>query len=422
MSGASSLVGPDTAGYHGVLLLPVATTEERCSDWEPGPLPLALRSGLTTDAAARSTYFDRRATALLYRHRWHQDGVQHLVGDTLHVHAYELSAPADERSAWLAIHWYAADDPIAELYRIASLKRPSSEHRPPIDDFITDHIPDVEGSGASIARLFSITYAEEPPDGPPTTWLATRRRLFDLAAATPPSESAVPDAQLRAMDDQHLQLSTDWSALVLRNGAAFLTPASRKEVPFLRDGLVYVRSIYTDVFLMALLQLTTLNDLVDDLRDLEDPVSNLQELLEFERRFSMFRNDLWWQHLGRHGVGDDLLAAFLRQHRLPSLVAQVADELRDHSRQAELRGALQQQVEAQKEDRHRRRIDLAVAAIGVLAVPPALASGVLDLLPDGWWATKPVAAAVWVVTLIGAAFAAMVLLRKESAIQRQETS
>lgn len=68
------------------------------------------------------------------------------------------------------------------------------------------------------------------------------------------------------------------------------------------DAVRYVRSIYTDVLILASLQRYQLRDIVNELADLTDPEVGRQALLQVERQFARFRNDLWWQHVTQHAV------------------------------------------------------------------------------------------------------------------------
>lgn len=48
-----------------------------------------------------------------------------------------------------------------------------------------------------------------------------------------------------------------------------------------------------------------------------------------EHELAMFRHRLWWQHLSAHGVPNQILTAFHRQHRLPERFNQILAGVQD---------------------------------------------------------------------------------------------
>ena len=195
--------------------------------------------------------------------------------------------------------------------------------------------PDRHGAGSD-ADDDPATRSGSAPAGRTSaaTWWA-----FNLASAVPPGSLSPSERQFADHERHRLSWSSDWSALVLRDGAAFVGHAS-VDPGFLEvSAPTYARTVYTDALLLGLLQQLGLRDLTDRLAHLEDPARHPRAVERLDAEFSRFRNALWWQHLTHHGPGNELLLEYQRQHRLQDLMEQTRSELEDYSRQAGLRSA-----------------------------------------------------------------------------------
>lgn len=387
--------------FHGVIILPAATAATEAdvwtSEWSRGPLPIPLSSGRDTTAEVRATYFDARATRVLYG----PCGVrQHRCIRPVRIGSLQIDALEVLRRDgldWAILHWAAAAEPMTTVSTLTSLEDGRADVSQ-LREVIAEHAPGVLAIERRLRRGFAITFEEGRADAQDED--GRRRRMFHLASATTERSFPLTAAQVRRLADQQVLLSEDWSAVVLRDGAAFLTTTTRGERPFLHDGLVHVRSIYVDAMLMGLCQMDGIHALVDAVSELDDPASDLDGLLQLEQRFAQFRNQLWWQHLTKHGTANELLRIYHQQHRLPALVGQVADELRDYARQAELRRAVDAREVAEREEERDRRLSTVVALVGAIAVPPTIASGVLDVLQAEGLAERSIGVGVWVLLLV----------------------
>jgi hypothetical protein len=193
------------------------------------------------------------------------------------------------------------------------------------------------GGGASTAagdpftgqRAFVLSYAQAAmrrlPDLLPagsTRYDADQQWMRALASATP--FTAARPHQLEAPEET-LRLSSDWSAMVLRDGASFLThdPSSM----FHPHAAAYARTLYLDALLLSRYQTASLRLLADQAADLGDPVAHPQELRALQRRLTAFRNRCWWEHLTARSGANVVVSAAHRQQGTDTLANQVFDEV-----------------------------------------------------------------------------------------------
>lgn len=334
------------------MLIPLARPPVRTGQWSDGPLPLALPNGGVTDARTRSTYFDDRAAGVIYGHRTRCERshlqVDQLAAGPLQLLALEwLALPELNTTAGVLIAHLSAELPqittLTEQWSaLVRWKLDSPPDRPlllAISDALGAPIVPV----ASHQEPYRIAFLDQMPTTdhpfpasrlePVTQW------LLWLAAAVPPGSFSPGTRQQQQFEDATLSFSSDWSAMVLRDGAAFIGHADTNPDFLAHSAPLYVRSIYTDALLIAFVQRLALTDLSDRLARLDDPARNPRGVERLDAEFSRFRNRLWWQHLTQHGPGNELLLAYQRQHRLPELMEQTRSELDDYSRQASLRAA-----------------------------------------------------------------------------------
>jgi hypothetical protein len=334
--------------FLGVVCIPISGEAPPPGPWRPGPLPLPAGDG-TADRAARATYFDERAARVLYgqrsdgtrAHRWVEPHRE--IDDVLEVEAVELlELPilGDARGL-LLLHVRAdATDPHAVQASWARLVRwKEGDGRVRMERLLADILGAPVGLAPRVGHPFHVAYlrgVEADVAGPlPDSPLPPHDQwLFVLASAVAPG-SFTPHDDDHALFRHRLPLSRDWSALVLRDGAAFVAQTA---APFTRGPApLYVRSIYLDALALGVLQQLALLALADRLAALDDPGRHPRDVERLEASLSHLRNSLWWQHLTQHSVANDLLAALQEQRRLPDLLAQTVDELEDYTRQASLR-------------------------------------------------------------------------------------
>lgn len=345
--------------FHGMLLV---ATEARSTGiaavpWCPGPLPLVIPdgSGHITDAERRSTYYDRRAAQVLYgtgaggaRQHVELSEPVHLVGPIRLIAMERVSVPSLGVDGLLVLHFDAAPDSSTHE-ALASWSEVSRWKRVPtgpavISRAIREAVPGAQvdlgspsGDPYRICFVSQVPERASSPSDSATEDETLEAWLLALAIGSTGAADDLSDHEREELLTTRLWLSADWSALVLRDGAGFLGHP-RASSDFVETfAVVYLRSIYVDALLLGRLQQIALRGLTGALVELSDPALHPRKVERLAAWMSRFRNELWWQHLTEHGVANDLLVAYHRQHRLPELVDQVRSELSDYTQQASLR-------------------------------------------------------------------------------------
>lgn len=338
--------------FHGALLLRSRTEDSGPPRgvWSDGPLPIRIpgTADRVTDAPTRSTYYDRRAAQALYgigsdaqrEHRFENTPIRE--GSLLKVCAIERIRVQSLGDDWLNIvHVVGSDADIGRVlgeWEMLSRWKRSEDRKGAMQELLRSitHDPGLDILAADSDPYHVALLSEPPPED------EVRDLDHWLLAAAIASESAVADlsrSEKERLLDGRIEVSADWSALVLRDGAA-LVAHPRPDSEFVRRfGPVYFQSIYVDAFVLGRLQQLGLRNLTDDLVDLRDPSRHPRRIERLAARMNRFRNELWWQHLTEHGVANELLVAMHRQHRIPELLEQVRSELGDYMEQASLRAS-----------------------------------------------------------------------------------
>ena len=128
--------------------------------------------------------------------------------------------------------------------------------------------------------------------------------------------------------------AADWSALVLRQGAAFVGHRRDRgpDDRFYGYAELHVRSIYLDALLFGMIQRTHIDHLTEDLAQVFTGPGEANRLAHLERRIAHFRSTYWRQHLTTHGAANDLLIAYQHQYRLSARFTEILTEAADHNR------------------------------------------------------------------------------------------
>ena len=170
------------------------------------------------------------------------------------------------------------------------------------------------------------------------------------------------DAHLRARAELHeLTIARpDWSALVLRDGGAFVAHQTSGErfAPTLRT---LVHTVYLDGLLLALMQRRLLDD--SDQRATEAELVTPADLVSLESQHFDFKRTYWRTSLTqkRHSPTDDVFRAFQNELLTPLDVADVEDRVREGARLA--RTLLAERAE-QAQDQLTRLVRNATIVIG----------------------------------------------------------
>ncbi|MEU0693878.1 hypothetical protein ABZ349_07800 [Streptomyces niveus] len=370
------------------VVLPVRLhrTPDPRTGWAQGPYPFT-QGARRTDTATRSGYFAPASARVLYGTpdrpcRWHRAlAVTH---DGLRLTGLEILRTAtarDPRHALAVLH-FTVDGPLLPVLRAIG-HRPTAGPEPlsgPLDPTaLLDPVAEVrDGAGTfALARPYTVAFLTPEahhtpalrPDPeamlPPTA----DRWLWQLASRSAPGDFPVAPESAPHHDASTVRISADWSALVLRHGAAFLGHrADSGGGDFYDFGALHARTVYLDALLLGSLQRDHIDELTEELSEVFDSERLTRRVTALEKNIARFRSTYWRQHLTAHGPANGLLRAFQYQHRLPERFAEILAEAADHSR-------LVQTLESQQ-------ISGALGVLTILGLPLGTALSVLQVLGD----------------------------------------
>ncbi|MFJ8540785.1 hypothetical protein ACIRFH_02000 [Streptomyces sp. NPDC093586] len=400
----------DVTGARQELTVLLPARLRRTPGWAQGPFPFELGSR-RTDAATRSTYFAPASARALYGapgrpRRWHLPmDVKH---DGLHLIGVELLRAATARAPEhaLAVLHFTVERPLLPVLRdiagrgSAALGTPFAGLTGPFDPVrLLDGIADVRDltTPFAVARPYTVAFlsptARHTPalrDGLEGELPATADRwLWQLASRSNPQDFPLaPETAANHLKDT-VRISADWSALVLRQGAAFLGHRpDTGDGDFYGFGALHSRTVYLDALLLGSLQRDHIDELTDELSDVfASPRRLARRVATLERNIALFRSGYWRQHLTAHGPANELLLAFQNQHRLPQRFTEILTEAADYSR-------LVQTQESQQ-------ISGALGVLTILGLPLGTALGILQVLDDDSLSHLLIALALSVVVTAG---------------------
>ncbi|MFJ9028071.1 hypothetical protein ACIRQP_06020 [Streptomyces sp. NPDC102274] len=282
----------------------------------------------------------------------------------------------------LAVLHFTVARPMLPLLRAVG-HRPAAEPDPLAGPFapelLLSDVAEVRaGSGTfALARPYTIAFLTPEahhtpalrPD--PTAGLSPSADQWLWQLASRSTSADFPLAPEIAADEfRHaVRISADWSALVLRHGAAFLGHrADTGDGDFYEFGALHARTVYLDALLLGSLQRDHIEELTDELSEVFDGARLARRVAALERKIAHFRSTYWRQHLTAHGPANELLLAFQAQHRLPVRFAEILAEAADNSR-------IVQTQESQQ-------ISGALGVLTILGLPLGSALGILQVLGD----------------------------------------
>ena len=327
--------------FRGILILGVPNDVQLMDGWEDGPVQLPLPNGSVTDTAARSTYFDQRARNILYGvgNEWHRR--YRLIGATIsntnfHVDCLEfLSTPLEySNCSFLLIH--LRSESLNTDVLLSEWRNISNRMSADLSAFLLETATTGMSSIATYVLQYKIcflhTYTPSANFAPFPSLL--QYLLFRFASGTTDERFPIDSDQVNEFSERRFVHSRDWSSLTLRDGTSFVSHDPLSPSKYIeQDAEIYVRTIYTDPFLLGLVQAEWLNGIADEMANSEKVIHLRSRIGQIENRFSQFRNQVWWQHLTRHGTGNELLKFFHRERHLPELLEQIRSELSDYTRQ-----------------------------------------------------------------------------------------
>ncbi|MFF9485472.1 hypothetical protein [Streptomyces sp. NPDC014676] len=351
--------------------------------WPAGPLPFELGSR-RTDATTRQTYFTPAAARVLYGTperpcRWHRFmDVQH---GSLHLRGIELlrTATARHPDHGLAVLHFDVEGPnLLETLRAIGHRSPAAPD--PLDGpfspgVLLAGIAEPRGVAAPFAIARPYTVAFLTPGAQHTPALRQDGRLPEtadqwlwyLASRSTEADFPTPLEQWPDRTEHALRISADWSALVLRHGAAFLGHrADPGEGDFYGFAQLHGRTVYLDALLLGSIQRDHIDELTDDLSGVFDGPKLARRMSTLERHIATFRSTYWRQHLTAHGPANELLLGFQAQYRLAERFDEILAEAADYAR-------LVQTQESQQ-------IAGALGVLTVLGLPVGTALSILQVL------------------------------------------
>lgn len=360
----------------------------RVPHWPEGPFPFELGSR-RTDTQTRSTYFAPASARALYGapgrpRRWHLPrDVKH---EGMHLLGMELlrASTARHPEHALAVLHFSVEGPLLPVLRALAGRRPDPADGPlsgPFDPAgLLAGIADVRDPEApfALARPYSIAFLTPTQQHTPALRTggaegvlpATADRwLWQLASRSTPQDFPLPPETAGEQFKDAVRISADWSALVLRQGAAFL--GHRPDTgagDFFEFGALHSRTVYLDALLLGSLQRDHIDELTDELSEVFNSTQLARRVATMERNIAVFRSTYWRQHLTAHGAANDLLLAFQNQHRLPARFNEILAEAADYSR-------LVQTQESQQ-------ISGALGVLTILGLPLGTALSILQVLGD----------------------------------------
>ncbi|MCA1712934.1 MAG: hypothetical protein LC789_15370 [Actinobacteria bacterium] len=354
----------DLVGFCGtrpsaVLVREILLSTSLAGDWRIGPAPFLQptnesteRRGnrRTTDADARRSLIGSQQAAVLYgavdtsigrggrpastrKHQlspgWTCGGMQVAAVEVLLFAPIPEGAPGAHPNGLLAVHVAATEEPLEALRegaaRLSDAVHPSSPRGRMFWQDLADRLaPGVSARGP----LRAMSFDQLDSAGPANTEALARayQRVTGAAEIT---------AHLKARAERHkLTIARpDWSALVLRDGGAFVAHQTSGE-PFAPTLRTLVHTVYLDALLLAWTQRRLLDD--SDRRATEAQLVDPTDLVSLESHHFDFKRTYWRTSITqkRHSPTDDLYRAFQNELLTPLDVADVEDRVREGARLA----------------------------------------------------------------------------------------
>jgi hypothetical protein len=391
-------------------------TGNALSGWNPGPLPLEVRSpdhAALANLAGRSSLLDRHAVLLTLEGsrvrrfwRWLDEPAAQQGYWAAEISLLDsVSAGRGESRCCLVLHQTVAD--LDDLASVAAAFQPVDS------ELIEGLVPGLKrrirrGRPAEYnLRLMISGDGLDSMLGGSTHITGREQWLWSLASGTLPKQSPAADlvpghrrvdisadlfrSEARA-DDNLLTWSSDWEALVLRDGTGFvgygpdttghIEEWTRHEFLAERDATLldfaelYMRTVYADVFMIGEFQRWGLADL--SAAAVDQPTisagSNLKTVRRLDSDLANFRRWDWWDSVASSGPADAMLKAYQQQHQLPRILERCTSDVHDASR-----------IAAEEAD---QRLSGALAVISTIGLPVAACLAGADLLAspdqDGW--------------------------------------
>lgn len=357
-------------------MTPLERWPQRPNTWMTGPLQLPWADA-ETDTALRSTYLAFRAAQTLYdptqrSHRVLDQLVDDPAVGCLRIAAVErldTTLGGDHGPSLGVLHVETSgDDPIGTLTRL--VRSPGfTDARTPLGLMCTSLFGSPSANGGHRAGSSLLLVPEERHGE------ALATGLWQVASLNP----APPDR-----DDRWppvIRLSASWRAQALRDGVGFIWCAEPSD-PFLARADTLVRSVYTDVVLLAQLQRLVLTHLADDLAAVEHRAESRETLASLADRFTVFRNRFWWDDVSGHAHANDLLRATQEQQRTPALFDRIASDLTAFRAAVDSKALEEAEMAQQELAASQRRLQRLVEVVGGTYAGATLALAIQEVTAD----------------------------------------
>jgi hypothetical protein len=372
----------DVKGVHQAFSVVLPVRLPAAPSWVAGPIPFEL-GARRTDAAVRQTYFTPAAGRALYAHRWHSfssvsDGPLRLDGMEVLRTGTDQGA---SQEALAVLHFTVSGRCLLPVLRAIG-HRPSADPDPLVGrlspEVLLDGVAELLDASApfAIARPYTVAFltpdaAHGPAlrDSAGVLPVSADEWLWRLASRSERVDFPTTHEHTARVTRDAIRISADWSALVLRHGAAFLGHrADEGPGDFYEFGALHARTVYLDALLLGMVQRDHINQLTEDLSAIFEGPGLARRVAGLEGRIALFRSTYWRQHLTAHGAANDLLVSFQAQHRLPARFTEILAEAGDYSR-------LVQTQESQQ-------IAGALGVLTILGLPLGTALSILQVLGD----------------------------------------
>lgn len=342
-----------------VLVREIRLCDGLADGWRPGPTPFlqptsdsAKQRGhrRTTDADARRSLIAPQQGRVLYgaveplcpeggrpastrRHQltvgWTCAGIIVVAVEVLLLDSSVVSPRRGLASGLLAVHVDAGNEPVDATDRRTAALSDVLQPTSPRGELFWRDLADLLGSSISAVGSVRGMYFDQIEKSGSARSEALALAYLRVAGA------AKIDAPLRERAERHeLTIERpDWSALVLRDGAAFVAHQTGGEQfsPTLR---MLVHTVYLDGLLLALTQRRLLDD--SDQRATAADLDTPADLVSLESQHFDFKRTYWRTSLTqkRRSPTDDVLRAFQNELLTPLDVTDVEDRVREGARLA----------------------------------------------------------------------------------------
>jgi hypothetical protein len=377
-------------------------SEVICKGAEAGPIAIPWAEGGYTDAEARGRYFEDRAQRVLYgvsadsgaglatsRCSW---TFEKSVDKGYEIEGLELLSVAvgSLPKMWLAVvHVRSQDvDGLIDLY----------------DDLV---VPTGSAAGydATTDTALSISVAHLLAERSTTAWTPVdggRRQssaMHVTPRVNPDSDSVSPEELLwRAASllsaprfpwTSHLQidspnpdsLSADWQMQVLRDGAGFIWEAADESDPksFHAASVTLVRSIYTDILILAFIQRSFLDLFSNELSCMDPDLVEGTGFRNLLRGALTFRNQIWWEDITRAALGARIFSRAQEQLATSRLFDRLTSDLSEFRSTVTLQELSALRVAETKREEHFRSFERKVKIFASIAVSLSLLFAILSV-------------------------------------------